>query len=174
MFLHGWSMYRAGESGSVSRRSLQPMGMHKDRQGHAGGHQNCQELGTGQKKAPFGTAFPLLGRGWEGFIATTGHGREIPPNQPHLRAEWAQGLILAWPGMGWTSCTGGCKDVPLAGKSMRTCSRRQVRRGQALQVTRGGMWEGNTGTPWWIESQNTNILWTALLSFPLKTELRKF
>lgn len=63
MFLHGWSMYRAGESGSVSRRSLQPMGMHKDRQGHAGGHQNCQELGTGQKKAPFGTAFPLLGRG---------------------------------------------------------------------------------------------------------------
>lgn len=86
----------------MSRRSLQPMLMHKERQGHVRRHPNCWELDTGQKTASFGTAFPLLGRGWEALVATTGHGQGDPPKPaPCVRASWAQGKGWSWLGQGW-------------------------------------------------------------------------
>lgn len=98
---------------------------------HAGGYRDCWELGTGQKRASFGTAFPLLVRAWEVLVTITGCGQGHPSKSaPCLRAGWVQVKGWSWlgQGWGWTSCIGGPKDAPPGGKTLRTYTRKHVRR----------------------------------------------
>lgn len=173
--LHGLRTYTCGESASVSRRSLQAMVMLKEGQGHAGGHQNCWELGTGQKTASPGTASALLGRGWEVWAATAAHGLgDLPKSAPCLRARWVQGKGWSWLGQGWEKppAHGDPRMLLWEANQWETTPERKWEGSQPCRSEEVGSGRGTLGHP------GTGMGWEPkyrdpCCPFPLKTELRK-